>query len=709
MKTSFASSRTLKRLAALLAMTWLAAPPVQGAGLVVPPNLLPGELYRVLFATSTDRSATSTNIADYNAFVSAAASSQADFASLGTTWSAVASTAAVNARNNTNTNPANGKGVPIYRPDGLRLAFGNADFWQCTLDATPGLTETGAANSFVLVWTGTSDDGTTVAGQGLGSGNPRYGRSDGGNCWANFSQDLKYASYPLYALSNVLTATNVGTYVRFNTVVLGASGELAGSFPLLTPVTITFKLDYGVADTEPDPAAGIYTDATRRLTIELTGQGVALSFEGGYVQTLDNTAGPDDALYIAAFSNPSGTMIGGLVPQYAEIDFFGSAAMLSGDQLPVTMPTNAQNLSLVLQTPGGPTYVSLSADLTPILEPEDADGDGVLDPADNCTLVANPAQVDSDADGYGNACDGDLNNNGFTNAQDYVLFRAQLGQPSVAPTYNQADLNGNGFVNAQDFVLFRQLLGSPPGPSGLDCAGTIGCPYSVVLGNSSGILRRQDACGNVFGRTCESIAGNTVSDALRATYQVDFAFTNSGGIRADLTCPTTDSPTDSCPPYTPPPYPVTRGQVLTVLPFGNTVVTVTVSGTELKAMLENGVSSMPVALGRFPQVSGLCFTYDISAPVNSRVTAVVRQAADGSCTGGAVDLTAGATYSIAENDFMSTGGDGYPDFTGRTTVHAVMDQAVSDWIRANTPVTRSIQGRIACTSSGATACPAILP
>ena len=97
----------------------------------------------------------------------------------------------------------------------------------------------------------------------------------------------------------------------------------------------------------------------------------------------------------------------------------------------------------------------------------DSDQDGILDSNDNCILVANPTQIDSDADGYGNHCDGDLNNNGFTNAQDYVLFRAQLGQPSVAPTYNAADLNGNGFVNAQDAVLFQQMLNQPSGPSGI--------------------------------------------------------------------------------------------------------------------------------------------------------------------------------------------------------------------------------------------------
>jgi hypothetical protein len=97
----------------------------------------------------------------------------------------------------------------------------------------------------------------------------------------------------------------------------------------------------------------------------------------------------------------------------------------------------------------------------------DADADGVDNHFDNCTNVANASQCDTDGDGFGNRCDGDLNNNGFTNAQDTTLFRQQLGLPSVAPTYNQADLNCNGFVNAQDTALFRTLLGVPSGPSAL--------------------------------------------------------------------------------------------------------------------------------------------------------------------------------------------------------------------------------------------------
>ena len=140
-------------------------------------------------------------------------------------------------------------------------------------------------------------------------------------------------------------------------------------------------------------------------------------------------------------------------------------------------------------------------------------------------------------------------------------------------------------------------------------------------------------------------------------YETDFAITNSGGLRADLTCPAAGGGAGFCPAAAQPPYLITRGKVLDVLPFGNVAATVTINGAELKAFLENGVSQMPAANGRFPQVSGLCFTYNVEAAAGSRVTSVVRQAADGSCSATVVDLTAGSSYSIAENDFMASGGD----------------------------------------------------
>lgn len=237
----------------------------------------------------------------------------------------------------------------------------------------------------------------------------------------------------------------------------------------------------------------------------------------------------------------------------------------------------------------------------------------------------------------------------------------------------------------------------------------------TVIGSSTVEVLRADNCfdpvNNPSGRKCESLVGNTVTDAMLSTYAsigVEFAITNSGGLRDRLTCPPAGGGTGFCPPSTPPPFLITRGQVLAVLPFGNVVVTLQVNGAELKTMLENGVSLMPAANGRFPQVAGLCFTYDIAAAAGSRVTGAVRQAADGSCTGAPVDLTAGSTYMIAENDFMSSGGDGYPNFFSRSTTQNIMDQVLADYVTANSPISPAIQGRIVCVDgNGGTApnCP----
>jgi 2',3'-cyclic-nucleotide 2'-phosphodiesterase (5'-nucleotidase family) len=217
----------------------------------------------------------------------------------------------------------------------------------------------------------------------------------------------------------------------------------------------------------------------------------------------------------------------------------------------------------------------------------------------------------------------------------------------------------------------------------------------TVIGESNRAIPRSDQCGRADGRLCESLIGNLVTDALRTTYGTDFAITNSGGLRAELTCPGAGA-AGFCPSgITPPPFPITRGSVLGVLPFGNVSVTGTVTGAEIKAFLENGVSRMPAADGRFPQVSGLCFTYEITAPAGSRVTSIVAQAADGSCTGPAV--VAGDSYTLATNDFMAAGGDGYPVIISRVTSRNIMDQDAADYVAANSPLDPSIQGRIACT------------
>jgi len=196
---------------------------------------------------------------------------------------------------------------------------------------------------------------------------------------------------------------------------------------------------------------------------------------------------------------------------------------------------------------------------------------------------------------------------------------------------------------------------------------------------------------------------------MRLTSGAEFAITNAGGIRADLTCPTIDDPSDFCPPSTAPPFLISRGQVLTALPFGNSVATARIDGGELRTILENGVSSLPEPHGRFSQVSGLCVTYDISAPVGSRVVVAVRQGVNGSCTGSPVDLTAASTYTVTINDFMASGGDGYPLLIGRATMGDTMDHVVANYVTAHTPISPAIQQRIVCTTSGAIACPTATP
>ena len=240
----------------------------------------------------------------------------------------------------------------------------------------------------------------------------------------------------------------------------------------------------------------------------------------------------------------------------------------------------------------------------------------------------------------------------------------------------------------------------------------LGPIFNTVIGQSSVAVPRADSCGRGDGRLCESLIGDLTTDAMRKTYNTDFALSNSGGLRADLTCPATDVSGDFCPAFTAPPYPITRGQVLAVLPFGNVAFTVSITGAELKTSLENGVSSMPAANGRFPQVSGLCFTYDISLPAGSRVLSAVRQAADGSCTGAAIDLTSASTYTITQNDFTATGGDGYPNVYSRGTTQNILDQVLADYISANSPISPTLQGRIVCADgNGATApnCPVAVP
>jgi hypothetical protein len=93
-------------------------------------------------------------------------------------------------------------------------------------------------------------------------------------------------------------------------------------------------------------------------------------------------------------------------------------------------------------------------------ETTDTDSDGVGENSDNCSLVSNPSQNDSDGDGFGNHCDADLNNDGMTNSDDLGLFKLVF-----FGTDPDADLNGDGVVNIVDLGIMKTLFFKSPGPS----------------------------------------------------------------------------------------------------------------------------------------------------------------------------------------------------------------------------------------------------
>ena len=127
-----------------------------------PSSLNPGDSYRLAFVTAGTRDATSTNIADYNTFVTNAANAIPALASLGTTWTAIGSTATVEARDNTNTVPSTvgggSLGVPIFLLNDTKLADSNDDLWDGSIDVPFDRTELDTA-IVADVWTGTTQAG----------------------------------------------------------------------------------------------------------------------------------------------------------------------------------------------------------------------------------------------------------------------------------------------------------------------------------------------------------------------------------------------------------------------------------------------------------------------------------------------------------------------------------------------------------------------
>jgi 5'-nucleotidase / UDP-sugar diphosphatase len=193
-------------------------------------------------------------------------------------------------------------------------------------------------------------------------------------------------------------------------------------------------------------------------------------------------------------------------------------------------------------------------------------------------------------------------------------------------------------------------------------------------------------------RAMECNLGNLITDAMRAETGAQIAITNGGGIRSSIPVGE-DTPEDLMMEDS---LTVTLGDVLTVLPFGNLVATMELSGADVIAALENGVSAVGTdsGTGRFPQVSGIRYTFDPAQEVGSRIVSVEIANEDGSFS--AIDEA--AIYSVATNDFMRRGGDGYTVFA-ENAINAYdfgrpLDAVVAEYIRNNSPVSPMLDGRI---------------
>jgi len=182
-------------------------------------------------------------------------------------------------------------------------------------------------------------------------------------------------------------------------------------------------------------------------------------------------------------------------------------------------------------------------------------------------------------------------------------------------------------------------------------------------------------------RIGECALGSLVADAMLAAARplgAVAAIMNAGGMRAPLAR-----------------GPVTLGHVVSVLPFGNTLSVITLSGADLHAALEHGVSLPPEAggSGRFPQVAGLVVRYDMLRPAGSRLTRLALRDANGTER----PVRDDAEYRIATNNFLRSGGDGYAVLRdrGRDGYEASvpLDELVADAIAARRVISPTNDGR----------------
>jgi len=185
----------------------------------------------------------------------------------------------------------------------------------------------------------------------------------------------------------------------------------------------------------------------------------------------------------------------------------------------------------------------------------------------------------------------------------------------------------------------------------------------VVGSVTTALTRTESAAG-------ESALGNLIADAQRITTDADFAFMNPGGIRADLEAGE-----------------VTWGDLFTIQPFGNDLVSMDLTGAQIKLLLEQQWLNQTSA--RILKTSGLIYSWDGARPVGDRVTQIL--------DANSVPLDPAATYRITVNSFIAAGGDNFLVLVeGSNRVIGPVDlDALVDYVESlPQPVSAAIEGRI---------------
>ena len=209
-----------------------------------------------------------------------------------------------------------------------------------------------------------------------------------------------------------------------------------------------------------------------------------------------------------------------------------------------------------------------------------------------------------------------------------------------------------------------------------ELAGPIEAAMAEVVGETTGFIEGDRA----VCRAMECAMGNLVADAMldRVRDQgIQIAIANGGGLRASIDAGE-----------------VTMGEVFTVLPFQNTLATFQLTGADVLAALENGVSQVEEGAGRFPQVAGLRFVWN---PAAEPGTCIVSAEVD--MGGNWAPLDSAAVYGVVSNNFMRGGGDGYRVFANNAQnaydFGPGLEEVAATYLGQNSPYTPYTDGRIA--------------